>query len=81
MKMNIQQIGYTGKINTGSPEIFQAVFGDKTVSDVLTDAEDAETTIQDYIMSHCIEAAKYGMETDVYEAYHACCEECDVPSS
>lgn len=75
-------MNYNGKINPASPEIFAAVFGEGvTPEDVLRDAEEAERTPQDYIMSHCVEAQKNGMETDLYEAKDACCEECNIPTS
>lgn len=70
------------KSNPASAEIFAAVFGERaTPAHVLADAEESGLTPQDYIMSHCVEARKYGLETELYEAKDACCEEVGVVGS
>jgi len=67
-------------INYASPEIFAAVFGTETTESVLSAAEESGYTVQDYVMSHVIEARKCGLETAQDDAFWACCEELRVPA-
>jgi len=66
--------------NWTGPEIFAAVFGsDVSAAEVLAEAEESRYTPQDWIMNSIVEAREEGLETEVSEAYSACCEECGIP--
>lgn len=68
-------------MNYASKEIFEAVFGNVTPAEVIERAEAASVTPQDYVMTEIAEARKTGLETDVFEAFAACCEELGIAKS